>query len=473
MEYVTKLPLADVCKLLAKGRISSVELTKKYLENIESNKDLNAFITVLADEALEMAERIDALRSKGECLPYLAGVPFAVKDNICVSGTRTTCGSKMLSDFVSPYTATAVQRLINDGAVLLGKTNMDEFGMGSHSDTSFFGAVKNPLDKKRSIGGSSGGSAAAVAANCAAFALGSDTGGSVRLPAAFCGAVGMKPTYGAVSRYGLVAFASSLDQIGAISSDVRGNAAVMQRICGRDAMDTTSTDFSFELTHENTEFKGLRVGIVLTDQTTESIYQAVSLAADILRRRGAVVKSTDFPDTDKLVAAYYIISACEASSNLARYDGVRYGYRGEGEDIERLFVTSRSEAFGNEVKRRIMLGTFCLSQEMGEEYYKNATVARAEICQRIESIFENFDVILCPTAKGCAPYLSDISNVPLDTYKDDAFTVAANLAGIPALCVPVRDKEQKMPLSVQLMGRKFSEALLYCVGTVIESEAHI
>ena len=467
MENVLRLPLADVCALLAKGEVSSVELTQKYLENIERNKDLNAFITVCPDEALSLAKKTDRARLSGERLPPLAGVPFAVKDNICVEGIRTTCGSKMLSDFVSPYTATAVRKLLRDGGVLLGKTNMDEFGMGSHSDTSFFGAVKNPLDTDRSAGGSSGGSAAAVAANCAAYALGSDTGGSVRLPAAFCGAVGMKPTYGAVSRYGLVAFASSLDQIGVITSDVWGNAAVLQSICGKDEMDTTSAEFSFEITKESGDLGGLKIGVAHTGGANK----AVILAAEALRLCGASVREVSLPDADALVAAYYVISACEASSNLSRYDGVRYGYRGEGDDIEGLLVTGRSAAFGDEVKRRIMLGTFCLSRGMGEEYYKRATAARQKICEELDRIFEDCDVILCPTAKGAAPLLTDISRVPLDNYRDDCFTVAANLAGIPALCVPITVKDQKLPLSVQLMGRKFSEALLYRVGAVIESEA--
>ena len=467
MENVLKLPLEQMCELLARKDVSSVELTKKYLENIENNAKLNAFITVCADSALLQAAKADQARLKGEKLPALAGVPFAVKDNICVEGIRTTCGSKMLADFVPPYTATAVRKLLNDGGVLLGKTNMDEFGMGSHSDTSFFGAVRNPLDPQRSAGGSSGGSAAAVASNCAAYALGSDTGGSVRLPSAFCGTVGMKPTYGAVSRYGLVAFASSLDQIGVITSDVWGNAAVMKSICGRDEMDTTSEDISWKSDPEDTDLKDLKIGVACTEGASE----AVAWAARTLRLHGASVKDIALPRADTLVAAYYVISACEASSNLARYDGVRYGYRGEGDDVERLFVTGRSAAFGDEVKRRIMLGTFCLSRGMGEEYYKNATAARRKICEELERVFEDCDVILCPAAKGTAPLFADISCVPLDNYKDDAFTVAANLAGIPALCVPVTAENLKLPLSVQLMGRKFSEALLYRVGAFLEREA--
>lgn len=471
MNDITRLPLDRISALLSDRSISSVELTKAYLENIENNKHLNAFITVTAEEAVRTATEIDRRRMNGEPLSPLAGVPFAVKDNMCVNGIPTTCGSKMLSDFRPPYTATAVKRILSIGGVLLGKTNMDEFAMGSCSDTSYFGAVLNPLDTLRSPGGSSGGSAAAVAAGLAAYALGSDTGGSVRQPAAFCGVVGMKPTYGAVSRYGLVAFASSLDQIGVLSADIAGNAAVLDCIKGKDNMDVTSLDIDSSFLPDSKHCGKLRIGIAGLSNVSVGVKAAVLCAADILKQMGGEIKEVTLPDSDTLVSAYYIISAAEASSNLARYDGVRYGYRADDADnIDELFVKSRTEGFGDEVKRRIMLGTFCLSEGSKDKYYQKATAARERISKELDRIFEDCDVILSPVAPTTAPLVSEKSPTPLEVYRQDAFTVAANLSGLPALSVPIPMGENEMPSAIQLTGARLSESLLYTVGRIIESE---
>lgn len=471
MNSITKLPLKKISALLSDKTISSVELTNTYLQSIESNKHLNAFITVSAEEALKSAAEVDKRRMRGEVLSPIAGIPFAVKDNICVSGMPTTCGSRMLCDFRSPYTATAVERLLSLGGVLLGKTNMDEFAMGSSSDTSYFGAVLNPLDNLRSPGGSSGGSAAAVAAGLAAYALGSDTGGSVRQPAAFCGVVGMKPTYGTVSRYGLIAFASSLDQIGVISNDITGNAAVLDCIKGKDKMDVTSLDTVGSFSPDSTPSKRLRIGVAQISNTSDSVRAAVLRSADILKQTGAEIKEVTLPDSDMLVSAYYVISAAEASSNLARYDGVRYGHRADNNnDIDELFIRSRSEGFGDEVKRRIMLGTFCLSEGSKDKYYQKATAARERIKKELDKTFDECDVILSPVAPTAAPLISDKPLTPLEVYRQDAFTVAANLAGLPALSIPMWSHGEAMPGAVQLTGAVLSEKLLYSVGKMIESE---
>ncbi len=469
MREITELPLNSICTLLNKKEISSVELTRSYLEKIQES-GLNAFITVTDTHALLMAAEADSRRARGECLHLLEGVPFALKDNICVEGIPTSCGSKMLRGFVSPYTATAAERILAAGGVLLGKTNMDEFGMGSHSDTSYYGAVVNPLDGERSPGGSSGGSSAAVAAGLAAYALGSDTGGSVRLPSAFCGVTGIKPTYGAVSRYGLVAFASSLDQIGVITKDIAGNAAVLDLISGKDKMDATSLEIKESFIPSGMG-ETVRVGVADFGGVSPEVKAAVERAAEILKSRGAQVSFVELPSADMLISSYYIISACEASSNLARYDGMRYGNRAEEYDgIDSLFANSRTEGFGDEVKRRIMLGTFCLSRGERDKYYKRAIAAREDIKAKLDKIFDSCDVLLSPISYGTAPRLAEKSARPLDIYRQDAFSVVANLVGLPALCVPVPNGESSEPAAVQLMGKRLSEKLLYTLGQLIEKE---
>lgn len=467
MKDLTFLSVCQLSKMLKNKETSSFELTKAYLDNIDKNSHLNAFITVCRQSALASAKQADVRRLKGEMLHPLDGIPFAVKDNLCTAGVPTTCASKMLSDFVPPYTATAVDRLLSVGGILVGKTNMDEFGMGSHSANSFFGAVKNPRDSRLSPGGSSGGSAAAVAAGLVPFTLGTDTGGSVRLPAAYCGVVGMKPTYGAVSRYGLIAFASSLDQVGVLSGDVSSNALVLDTIKGKDPFDATSIPFEGSL-NITQDIKGLRIGIPHLSGVSDGVRQAVERSAKTLENFGATVCPVTLPPDNVLVSAYYVISAAEASSNLARYDGVRYGYRAKDpQNTEELFIRSRTEGFGDEVKRRIMLGTYCLSEGSKQKYYQKAVEARQKITREVFDVLCECDVILSPVSAFDSQITDRIPKAPLDVYRQDAFTVTANLSGLPALSVPVGNG------AVQLMGKPMCESVLYSLGEILTREAEI
>ena len=466
MKNITSLSVSELSLLLQRRQISSFELTQAYLDNIEQNRTLNAFITVCDENVLEMARRSDERRSKGDAVHSLDGIPFAVKDNLCTSGIRTTCASKMLADFVPPYTATAVSRLLSVGGILIGKTNMDEFGMGSHSQNSFFGGVKNPLNTKLSPGGSSGGSAVAVAAKLAPYALGTDTGGSVRLPAAYCGVVGMKPTYGAISRYGLIAFASSLDHVGIISDDISTNAYVLDVIKGKDKFDSTSLSFDASVyPYDVQNPKGIRIGVPTLTDVSDEVRAAVESATAIFEKAGAKISTVTLPPDNALVSAYYVISAAEASSNLARYDGVRYGYRAEDtRSIDELFISSRTEAFGDEVKRRILLGTYCLSEGSKQKYYQKAIEARQKISCELSRLLSECDVILSPVSAENAPMIEDIPSSPIDVYRRDAFTVAANLSGLPAISVPSGKS------AVQLIGNRFSEGLLYSLGSILTGE---
>lgn len=469
MKDITSLSVCEISKLLKDNQISSVELTNAYIENIEKSRHLNAFITVCEEQALASARQSDGRRLKGETLHPLDGIPFAVKDNLCTAGIPTTCASRMLRDFIPPYTATAVSRLLSAGGILLGKTNMDEFGMGSHSSNSFFGKVINPRDDRLSPGGSSGGSAAAVSAELVPYALGTDTGGSVRLPAAYCGVVGMKPTYGAVSRYGLVAFASSLDHVGVLSGDIKSNALILDTIKGKDSLDATSLSFDNSvMPHTTTDLKGIRIGIPHLSDVSDEIRQNIENAARTLEACGANICSVTLPPDEVLVSAYYVISAAEASSNLARYDGVRYGYRTQTpKTVDELFVNSRTEGFGEEVKRRIMLGTYCLSEGSKQKYYQKAVEARQKITREILDTLCVCDVILSPVSACEKQFTDKIPQKPLDVYRQDAFTVTANLSGFPALSVPVGEG------AVQLMGSPLSESFLYNLGEILTREAEI
>ena len=469
MTNITSLSVCEISRLLNAKELSSLEITKAYIENIEKNAHLNAFITVCEEQALASAKESDQRRLSGETLHPLDGIPFAVKDNLCTSGIPTTCASKMLRDFIPPYTATAVSRLTSAGGILLGKTNMDEFGMGSHSASPFSGRVINPRDSRLSPGGSSGGSAAAVSAGLTPYALGTDTGGSVRLPAAYCGVVGMKPTYGAVSRYGLVAFASSLDHVGVLSNDIASNALVLDTIKGKDRLDATSVCFEDSVMPSSAaDLNGIRVGVPPLDNVSDGVRRAVEYSADVLTRHGATVYPVTLPPDEVLVSAYYVISAAEASSNLARYDGVRYGYRAAScESIDELFVRSRTEGFGDEVKRRIMLGTYCLSEGSKQKYYQKAVEVRQKITQEVLNALSRCDLILSPVAATEKQFTDSIPTTPLDVYRQDAFTVTANLSGLPAISLPVGDK------AVQLMGNRFSERLLYTAGELLTREVQI
>ncbi len=469
------LNLLEASELLNKKEISSKELTTAYLENIEENDcKIGAYITVTSDLALQTAEKIDTMRVNGENLSPLAGIPFSVKDNICTKGIKTTCASEFLRDFTPVYDAHVIERLKNFGAVMLGKTNMDEFGMGSSNENSAFHITKNPRDFERVAGGSSGGSAASVAGKEALFSLGSDTGGSIRLPSSFCGAVGMKPTYGAVSRYGLVAFASSFDQIGVISRNAADNAAILDVISGWDCRDSTSSKQSLNLSCDITAEK-LKIGIVrefFADGIDEDVLNCIQNAIEFYKKCGASIDYVSLPSIKSALWAYYIISSAEASSNLARFDGVRYGRRDENySSIEELYKNSRTNGFGEEVKRRIMTGTFALSAGYYENYYKKAQRIREKIKSEFEEIFKKCDVIISPVCPTTAFKIGEYRDNPEQMYLSDIYTVPANLAGLPAISVPFGTDRDNLPVGIQLIGRPFGEAVLYKSASFLEKEA--
>ncbi len=465
MNALLSLTAHALSEKIQNKEISSAELTRAQLAHIEETEPaVESYITVTAEEAIRKAEEVDVKIAAGEKLSPLAGIPVAIKDNISTKGVLTTCASKMLYNYVPPYSATAYEKLDAAGAVMVGKANMDEFAMGSSTENSYFKKTKNPRNTEHVPGGSSGGSAAAVAADEAVFALGSDTGGSIRQPASFCGVVGMKPTYGLVSRYGLVAFASSLDQIGPITKDVRDQALVLSTICGKDEKDSTSyrgevPDFFGALTGE---CRGMRIGLpkeYLSDAVDPAVREAVLSAAKAYAAMGAEVVDCSLPMLDYALEAYYLISSAEASSNLARYDGVRYGFRAEGcENIEELFLKTRSEGFGKEVKRRIMLGTFVLSSGYYDAYYKKAQKTRTLICEDFARVFETVDCILTPTSPCTAWKFGAKSADPVQMYLADICTVSVNIAGLPALSMPYGQDENGLPIGVQLIGGRMRDA---------------
>ena len=463
--------LFEHANALNKKEYSSVELTRAFLENI--NNEIGAYITVCEEKALADAKRADELLAKGKAVSSLCGIPFAAKDNLCTKGIRTTAASLMLENYIPPYDATVISRLYSHGAILLGKANMDEFAMGSSTETSALKITRNPLDTSCVSGGSSGGSAAAVAANEAVFSLGSDTGGSVRQPAAFCGLVGLCPTYSRVSRYGLIAFASSLDRVGIITKNVRDNAIVLGAISGRDPFDMTSanrTD-SFDI-EENISLKGLRIGMVnelLLDCTSNEVKSAILKASERFKALDAEVVEISIPSVNEALGAYYVISSAEASSNLARFDGVRYGTRADRSDsIEELLCRSRSEGFGSEVTRRIMLGSFALSKGYLEEYYKKACSIRERVKADFEQSFKNCDVLLSPTVPTSAFLLGEERKDPTEVYNGDICTVPSSIAGLPALSLPCGKDKNDLPFGMQLIAPAFCESLLYKVGYAYE-----
>jgi aspartyl-tRNA(Asn)/glutamyl-tRNA(Gln) amidotransferase subunit A len=461
--------------MMLQGEVSSEEIVSSVFDQIRKvNPDTNAYITLTEEQARETAGRIDDRRKRGENLGTLAGLPVAVKDNICTKGIRTTCASKILSNFIPPYDATVVEGLKRANAVIVGKTNMDEFAMGSSNETSYFGLVKNPFDPERIPGGSSGGSAAAVASHMATMALGSDTGGSVRQPASLSGVVGMKPTYRRVSRYGLVAFASSLDQIGTITKDVKYCAMLSSVICAHDPRDSTSlkqaeSDFSESL---EGEIKYIKLGIpkeYFGEGLDEEVREAVMKAVGVLEKLGMKVEEVSLPHTDKAIATYYVLADAEASSNLARYDGVRYGFRAEGElELSRMYKKTRSEGFGAEVKRRIILGTYVLSAGYYEAYYAKAQKVRTVIREDFTRAFEKVDVIVTPTSPTTAFKIGEKIDDPLTMYLSDIYTVSANLAGIPAISVPCGKDSKDLPIGLQIMGKPLSESLILKVAYALE-----
>jgi len=466
-----ELTAHELSDMLKKGDISSVELTRSVLDRIyDIEEDLGCYITICREEAFERAQEVQEYISNGEVKSPLAGIPVALKDNICTEGIVTTCASKMLQNFVPFYSATAATKLHEAGAVLVGKTNMDEFSMGSSTENSFFKTTKNPWNTKCVPGGSSGGSAAAVASGEAIFALGSDTGGSVRQPASFCGVVGLKPTYGAVSRFGLVAFASSLDQIGPITKDVTDCAIVLNAIAGYDSKDSTSVKIKHpDYTEALVEgIRGIRVGIpheFIGEGVSAEVRKAVLDAAGVLNGLGAVCEEFSLKMTEYVVPAYYILSSAEASSNLARYDGVKFGYRAKQyEGLADMYAKTRAEGFGTEVKRRIMLGTYVLSSGHYDEFYKKTLKVRTLICREYDMAFSRYDVIVGPAAPTTAFKLEEKRSNPFEMYLEDIFTVSANITGLPALVIPCGFDSSGLPIGLQLTGKAFGESTLLKVG---------
>lgn len=466
---LNKMTALEIGSKIKSKELSVVEVTKAALENIEkTDKSYNAFVTVCAEKALAQAEKVQNGIDEGTLTSPLAGVPMAVKDNMCTEGILTTCASKILTGFMPTYSSTAVQKLEDAGAVILGKLNMDEFAMGSTTETSIYGAAVNPWGENRTPGGSSGGSAVAVAADEAYYTLGSDTGGSIRQPAAFCGVTGIKPTYGAVSRYGLIAYASSLDQIGPIGKNVEDIAEVLSIISGHDAKDSTSVkQDAIKITLDN-NIKGKRIGLprdYFGEGLNPEVKASVLAAAKKLEDLGAIIEEFEMPELQYAIPAYYIIACAEASSNLSRFDGVKYGYASpDFKDLTDLYYKSRSEGFGMEVKRRIMIGAFVLSSGYYDAYYKKALQVKAIIKQSFDRAFEKYDCILSPTAPTTALKMGENLSDPLKMYLGDIYTVSVNLAGLPSMVVPCGFDSEGLPIGLQLTGKAFSENEIMNLG---------
>lgn len=473
---ITEMTVVQLSEELQRGALSSREAAEAYLKQIaQKEPQIGAFITVTPELALQQAEKIDRVRTKGELVSALAGVPMGVKDNICTKGVKTTCASKMLENFVPPYQATVLENL--NECVMLGKMNMDEFAMGSSTEHSWFHTTHNPYNLQRVPGGSSGGSAAAVAADMAPFTLGSDTGGSIRQPAAFCGVVGMKPTYGRVSRYGLVAFASSLDQIGPLTKTVEDSALILEELAGYDRRDSTSVNREESCNFTSKMRKGVKGKKIALPKEyfgeglAPDVRQAVLQAAKTLEGLGAEIVELSMPSLKAALPAYYVISSCEASSNLARFDGVKYGFRAAQYDsMETLYQNTRSEGFGVEVKRRIMLGTFALSAGYYDAYYKKALQVRTIIVREFEQMFQSCDAVLAPVAPTTAYRIGEKRENPLEMYLGDIYTVPVNIAGLPALSMPCAKDKTGLPIGLQLIGKAFAEAELYRIAYALEAE---
>ena len=456
MNDIVSLSLGDQIALLEKKEISSHELTSLYLENIEEKKDLNCFISINED-ALEQAKAIDNLKDRKS---LVQGIPVAHKDIFCVKGHRTTCGSKMLENFISPYSSTVFDKLEKSKTIMLGKTNMDEFAMGSSNETSFFGKVKNPVNPFKSPGGSSGGSAAAVKANLCAFATGTDTGGSIRQPASFCGVTGIKPTYGRVSRWGMIAFASSLDQAGIFAKSALDSAIALEIISGFDEKDSTSINKKVpDLKKETTSKMEHEIGVpmkIIEKIKDVNVKKNFLENVELLEKNGFKTKNIDLPFIEYSLPSYYVIAPAECSANLSRYDGIKFGYRCENpKDLEDLYVRTRSEGFGEEVKKRILIGTYCLSAGYFDAYYIKAQKIRAMITKSFKNAFKNVSVIAMPTCSNEAFELDSIQD-PIKMYEQDIYTIPANLAGLPAISIPSGYSEE-MPLGLQFIGNHLQE----------------
>lgn len=472
---IQKLTAVSLGKKIKEKEISVREALDAVFAQIDQTEDrYHAYVTLDKEGAYKQADAVQEKIHKGELTGALAGVPVAIKDNMCTKGLLTTCSSKILENYIPTYTASAVQNLTDAGCVIIGKTNMDEFAMGSTTETSYYGVTRNPHNPDHVPGGSSGGSAAAVALNECFFALGSDTGGSIRQPSAFCGITGMKPTYGTVSRYGLIAYGSSLDQIGPMTKNVTDCAAVLETIASYDKKDSTSMkreeyDFTSALVRD---VKGLRIGLpkdYFGDGLDSEVKAAIFKAAETFKRMGAIVEEFDLGLVQYAIPAYYIIASAEASSNLERFDGVKYGYRTkEYGDLHSMYKKTRSEGFGSEVKRRIMLGSFVLSSGYYDAYYLKALKTKALIKQEFDKAFEKYDIILAPAAPTTAPLLGSSLQDPIKMYLSDIYTISANLAGIPGLSIPCGKDNKGLPIGMQLLGGCFQEKTLLRAGFAYE-----
>ncbi len=472
------LSAARLAEMLRKGEISSKKITESVFRRIDEREEtINAFITTTPELAMEQAEQADRRFQKGGEVPLLNGIPVAIKDLLCTRGIKTTCGSNILNNFIPTYNATAVERVLRDGAVVIGKTNMDEFGMGSSTEHSLAGPTRNPIDPERVAGGSSGGSAAAVAAGESIIALGTDTGGSIRQPSAFCGVTGIKPTYGRVSRYGLVSYASSLDQIGAIGRTAEDCAMLLNSICGHDRMDTTSAsverpDFLESL---KKDIKGIKIGLpeeYFIEGLDQGIRDRVMEAMGLLEKNGAIIIDITLPHTPYAISSYYLVATAEASSNLARYDGVKYGLRSDEDilDTIMMYEKTRSRGFGNEVKRRIMLGTYVLSAGYYDAYYLKGQKVRTLIKEDFDRAFKRVDCIITPTTP-CLPFkLGEKMSDPLQMYLVDIYTVSLNLSGLPGMSVKCGEVDG-LPVGMQIIGKAFDEETVLRVGNAYEQMA--
>ncbi len=475
MEGLLQKDIVELRDLLVRKEITSVELTRFYLERIKKHDGaLQAYLKVTEELAINMAEEADKKLAKGEG-ELLTGIPLGIKDILCTRDMETTCASQILKGFIAPYDATVIRRMKRSGFVHLGRLNMDEFAMGSSTENSSFQVTKNPWDLSRIPGGSSGGSAASVAAGLCVAALGTDTGGSIRQPASLCGTVGLKPTYGRVSRYGLVAFASSLDQIGPFARSVRGAAALLQVIAGHDSMDSTSIPQPVPdyLSYIGRDIKGMKIGIpkeYFIEGTEQEVSKAVEDAIKLFERNGATPVPITLPHTEYAVATYYVICTAEASSNLARYDGVKYGKRAPGKDIIEMYKKTRSAGFGKEVKRRIILGTYVLSSGYYDAYYKKAGQVRTLIKRDFDNAFEQCDLVITPVSPTTAFRIGEKLEDPLTMYLSDIFTIPVNLAGLPGLSVPCGFDRLGLPIGLQIIGKPLDEPLMLQAAHVLEAE---
>ena len=474
---ITELTVHELQDKIKNKELTISEIVDSYCKRIEEKEpEVQAFITTYLDEAKEKAKNIEDKINSGERDGDYAGIPIGIKDNICVKGTKTTCASKMLENFVAPYSASVAKKLEDENIISLGKLNMDEFAMGSSTETSYFKKTKNPWDLNRVPGGSSGGSAAAVASDMVPWALGSDTGGSIRQPASLCGVVGLKPTYGLVSRYGLVAFASSLDQIGPITKDVKDCSMLLTLIAGKDERDTTSVDSGnkdYTKALKN-DVKGMKIGVpkeFFGEGINEEVKQKLLETIEIYKELGAEIEEFSLDIANYALATYYIIACAEASSNLGRFDGIRYGYRApEYSNLKEIYKKSRSEGFGAEVKRRIILGTYVLSSGYYDAYYKKAQKVRTLVSNEFNKAFEKYDVILTPTSPVTAFKIGEKSDNPMEMYLSDICTVSINIAGIPAISIPCGLDKNGLPIGVQIIGNKFQEEKILNVAYTLEQK---